>query len=244
VTDLETPEAGAAARHDRDLDTVFTRSWVAVGPLDRLAKPGDHIVARIAHVPVLLTRARDGAVHGFVNVCRHRAYPVATEDGCRQLLQCAYHAWTYDLTGRLNRAPRAEAEPGFDKADFSLVRVAVDTWGPLAWANPDPDAPPLRDVYPELDALATERGLDLAGLSFRSRSEAIVTQEWRRAVEEAKERHAGNGGRPLLVRPSTLIVAAGDTVIVESITPDRSGTSRQVTQVFGPGGIAADTAAP
>ena len=108
--------------YDLELDAVFTRSWVIAGSLDRLAKSADHLVSRVAHVPVLVTRARDGALHGFVNVCRHRAYPVATEDGCRQLLQCAYHAWTYELDGRLNRAPRAEAEPGFDKADFSLVR--------------------------------------------------------------------------------------------------------------------------
>ena len=152
------------AIYDFELDSIFTRSWVIAGPLDRLAKAGDHLVCRAGHVPILVTRARDGQLRGFVNVCRHRAYPVATEDGCRQLLQCAYHAWTYELDGRLNRAPRAEAEPGFDKADFSLVPVSVDTWGPLVWVNPDPNAPPLREAYPGFEELAAAHGMDFSGL--------------------------------------------------------------------------------
>jgi len=160
---------------------------VIAGPLDRLAKPGDHIVCRAAHVPILITRGRDGELRGFVNVCRHRAYPVATEDGCRQLLQCAYHAWTYELDGRLNRAPRAEAEPGFDKADFSLVPVSVDTWGPLVWVNPDPNAPPLREAYPGFAAMAAEHGMDFAGYTYHSRSSYDVPANWKVWVENASE---------------------------------------------------------
>ena len=175
------------AIYDFELDSIFTRSWVIAGPLDRLANPGDHIVCRAAHVPILVTRGRDGELRGFVNVCRHRAYPVATEDGCRQLLQCAYHAWTYELDGSLNRAPRAEAEPGFDKADFSLVPVAVDTWGPLVWVNPDPNAPPLREAYPGFEPMAQEHGMDFSGYVYHSRSSYDVPANWKVWVENASE---------------------------------------------------------
>jgi phenylpropionate dioxygenase-like ring-hydroxylating dioxygenase large terminal subunit len=267
VSDLdEAPPQVDGALHDLELDSVFTQSWVVAGPLDRLANAGDHLVCRVAHVPILLTRARDGALHGFVNVCRHRAYPVATEDGCRQLLQCAYHAWTYELDGRLNRAPRAEAEPGFDKADFSLVRVAVDTWGPLVWVNPDPAAAPLRETHPELDSLASEHGIDLADLTFQSRSSSVVSEEWKRCIEDTSERYhapdgpsgfaggdgvlarfdaAGNGGRrSLLVWPASLVVVDDEVVIVDTITPDVPGTCRRQTQVFARDGVSAIDAAP
>ena len=185
---------GADSLHDLELDAVFTRSWVIAGSLDRPATSGYHLVSRVAHVPVLVTRARDGALHGFVNVCRHRAYPVATEDGCRQLLQCAYHAWTYELDGRLNRAPRAEAEPGFDRADFSLVRVSVDTWGPLVWINPDPDARPLREAHPELEALAAEHGIDVAGMTLQSRAAETLAANWKATLEGAAEHHKDQDG--------------------------------------------------
>lgn len=259
MTDTAPLRDGADALHDLELDAVFTRSWVIAGSLDRLAKSGDHLVSRVAHVPVLVTRARDGALHGFVNVCRHRAYPVATEDGCRQLLQCAYHAWTYELDGRLNRAPRAEAEPGFDKADFSLVRVSVDTWGPLVWVNPDPGAPPLREAYPGLEALAAEHGIDLAGVALQSRSAETLAANWKACLERASDHHATDGDSryagtdtllartsagtgSLLVWPASLIVAADGVVTTHSVTPDLPGTCRWETQVFARDGVAAPAA--
>ena len=59
----------------------------------------------------------------FVNVCRHRAYVIAREHGCRETLQCPYHAWTYDLDGSLRKAPRSEREEDFDPENFSLLPV-------------------------------------------------------------------------------------------------------------------------
>ena len=37
-------------------------------------------------VAILLTRDLEGVLHGLVNVCRHRAFPVATEAGHRKAL--------------------------------------------------------------------------------------------------------------------------------------------------------------
>jgi phenylpropionate dioxygenase-like ring-hydroxylating dioxygenase large terminal subunit len=176
-----------ASVYSLELERIFGRAWTLVGPEQQLANPGDHIIAQAGHVPVVVTRDLEGELHGFVNVCRHRAYPVATEDGCRKLLQCAYHAWTYELDGRLNRAPRAEAEPGFDKADFSLVPVSVDTWGPLVWVNPDPHAPPLREAYPGFESLAAEHGMDFSGYTYHSRSSYSIPANWKVWVENASE---------------------------------------------------------
>jgi acetate---CoA ligase (ADP-forming) len=43
---------------------------------------------------VVITRAADGELLGFVNVCRHRGHIVAQGAGCRAALQCPYHGWT------------------------------------------------------------------------------------------------------------------------------------------------------
>src|ERR1700749_2213139 len=59
-----------------ELDGIFSRSWQYAGPLAKLAHPGDHIVCQVGRVPILITRSRDGQLHGFINVCRHRAFPV------------------------------------------------------------------------------------------------------------------------------------------------------------------------
>jgi phenylpropionate dioxygenase-like ring-hydroxylating dioxygenase large terminal subunit len=172
---------------DVELEHVFARSWQLVAPEHVVARPGDHHVCRVAHVPVVLTRDTAGALHGFVNVCRHRAYPVATEDANRKTLQCRYHGWTYELDGCLRRAPRSEREQGFDRAEFSLVPVAVESFAGFLFVNPDPAARPLREVYPELEELWTTRSLDFAGYRYVSRSEYEIPANWKVWVENATE---------------------------------------------------------
>jgi phenylpropionate dioxygenase-like ring-hydroxylating dioxygenase large terminal subunit len=175
------------AVYELELELIFARSWQLVGPLHRVAGPGDFMVGAAGHVPVVIARDRDGELNGFVNVCRHRAYPVAREDGCRKTLQCQYHGWTYELDGRLRRAPRAEREPGFERSDFSLVPVAVDTWDGFVFVNPDPDAGSLRDAFPELDGISAARGVTFAGFDYVDRWHYDIAANWKVWVENATE---------------------------------------------------------
>ena len=117
-------------------ERIFMRNWTLLCPESKLASAGDHVVGHAGLVPVVVTRDEDGQLHGFVNVCRHRAHPVALKDGCRKLLQCRYHGWTYTLDGRLQNAPRATREMQFDRDELSLVPIAVDTWRGLRVRQP------------------------------------------------------------------------------------------------------------
>ena len=173
--------------HAFEMQRIFQRSWQYAGPLHKLSEPGDHIVGQVGRVPIVITRDLAGELHGFVNVCRHRAFPVATADGNRRTLQCAYHAWTYDLDGRLRKAPRSEHEPAFDTSELCLIPIAVDTWNELVFANPDPDAPPLRETHPEFEPLAAERGLDYTGYRYHGRYEYEVPANWKVWVENGSE---------------------------------------------------------
>ena len=89
--------------YELELERIFRRSWQLVAPAHRLAQPGQHVVASVAGIPVVVTHDFKGLLNAFLNVCRHRGFPVATEDGTRATLQCKYHAWTYDLDGQLRR---------------------------------------------------------------------------------------------------------------------------------------------
>ncbi|HTU28638.1 MAG TPA: aromatic ring-hydroxylating dioxygenase subunit alpha [Solirubrobacteraceae bacterium] len=173
--------------HALELEGIFSRSWQYAGPLSKLAQPGDHIVCQVGRVPILITRGRDGELHGFINVCRHRAFPVAVEDGNRTTLQCQYHAWTYDLDGSLRKAPRSEHEPDFDKSELCLLPVAVDTWNEFVFANPDPEAPPLREAFAGFPELASERGLDYTGYRYYGRYTYEVPANWKVWVENGSE---------------------------------------------------------
>ena len=166
---------------------VFARSWQYVAHTGQLPESGSFVATRAVHVPVLVVRARDGGLRGLVNVCRHRGSLVCEGEGRRETLQCPYHAWTYDLDGSLRSAPRADREPGFDREAHSLLPVAVDTWGPFVFVNPDPDAAPLAEALGELPALLDAGGVDVETLRFHHRTGADYAANWKVCAENYLE---------------------------------------------------------
>jgi phenylpropionate dioxygenase-like ring-hydroxylating dioxygenase large terminal subunit len=168
-------------------ESIFARSWQYACPAEHVAEPGSFAATQAGHVPVVVTRDRGGVLRAFVNVCRHRGSVIARENGCRETLQCPYHAWTYELDGSLRRAPRSERENGFDPSDFSLLPVAVDTWGPFVFVNPDPDATPLGETLGGLPELVAGSGLDFSTLRYHSHHEWPIEANWKVALENFLE---------------------------------------------------------
>jgi phenylpropionate dioxygenase-like ring-hydroxylating dioxygenase large terminal subunit len=168
-------------------ERIFSSAWTYAAPAEWLAEPGSYAASQVGHVPIAIVRGSDGVLRGFVNVCRHRGHLVVDGRGCRETLQCPYHAWTYGLDGTLRKAPRSEREPGFDPAGFSLFPVAVDTWGPFVFANPDPGALPLAEALGDLPAIVSQSGLDLGVLRFHSHHEWPIAANWKVALENYLE---------------------------------------------------------
>ena len=164
-----------------EMQAIFGREWQYLAPAERLAKPGDCVVGQAAEIPVIVVRGADGALRGFVNMCRHRGHPVAVEDGNRRAFVCRYHGWTYHLDGHLSRAPQCELEPDFEQNELSLLPVSVDSWGPAVFVNPDPAAPALRSLHPRFESTWQARGLtpDLDAYEFRRRIEYPADCNWK-----------------------------------------------------------------
>ncbi len=172
---------------DFERTAIFESSWQIIGVEDSVAKPGERLVSRIGNVPVLIVRGEDGVLRGFVNVCRHRGYPVAREDGCSRLLTCRYHGWTYDLTGGLVKAP--EMTPcGEDlRAELSLKPVSVATWRGCVFAHADPLAPGLLETFPELEKLASGCAFDLSSYRPHSTFTIEIACDWKLAYDNVVE---------------------------------------------------------
>jgi phenylpropionate dioxygenase-like ring-hydroxylating dioxygenase large terminal subunit len=96
-------------------------------------------------VPIVLTRALDGRVRAFFNVCRHRGMALVaaneTEPAgakpCKALV-CPYHAWTYELDGRLRHRLHADTFDGIDPATLNLVELPCDEAGGLVFVMRTP----------------------------------------------------------------------------------------------------------
>lgn len=118
---------------------IFSRKWMLITHKLRLVESGDWLRYDVANFQFVLTRDREGNIHGFHNVCRHRAFPVVTEEkGHNSILACKYHGWSYGLNGKLAKAPGYQDLKDFDKSKNGLlpIHVHVDTNG-FIWVNLD-----------------------------------------------------------------------------------------------------------
>jgi phenylpropionate dioxygenase-like ring-hydroxylating dioxygenase large terminal subunit len=154
-----------------------------------------------------VTRARDGELRAFLNVCRHRGFPLVDGAGKRETLQCPYHAWTYGLDGSLRTAPRSDEEPHFPKDELGLCSVAVGAWGPFVFVNADREAEPLADALGSMPAQVAELGLDVDDLVFYTRWEAEVDANWKIVCENFLECYHCQVAHPQLAE--LLDVSAG-----------------------------------
>jgi choline monooxygenase len=167
--------------------SIFERAWQYVGRVDTVRKPGDFITAVIGRVPVVVVRNQRGELAAFVNVCRHRCSEVVQGSGHRNVLQCHYHAWTYDLDGRLVSAPRSDREESFDASELCLAPVQVDAWGPFVFANVSADPASLGEELGEMPTRMAHDGLDFEQVSFKERTEWQVEANWKIVVENYDE---------------------------------------------------------
>jgi phenylpropionate dioxygenase-like ring-hydroxylating dioxygenase large terminal subunit len=142
-----------ASRWQLEVDAVFGRVPLALGASNEVPAPGDYKAIQIVDTPVLVTRGRDGAAHGFINVCRHRGAQVV-ENGCGNAhrFSCPYHAWLYDTEGALVSIPGEDTFGPVDAATHGLREIPVEERAGLIFGSLDPDA--------ELDLDAWLAGFD------------------------------------------------------------------------------------
>lgn len=170
---------------ERDRRAVFARGWQLVAHAAQVEASGDHVVAEIASVPLLIVRGADGELRALHNVCRHRAGPLALCDGRgARRLRCRYHGWTYALDGRLLSAPEMTAAADFDTNAICLPQARVASWCGLVFAALG-EVPPLAELLGGIDARV---GADvLAGYAFHQRVAYDIACNWKVYIDNYLE---------------------------------------------------------
>ncbi len=170
-----------------ELDRFFYRNWLCVGRAEQIPGTGDFFTRRVGRENLLFVRAPGGAVRGFYNLCRHRGTRVvaAAEGKGAHSFICPYHAWSYDLNGRLIGALHMKGQAGFDRKEYGLHPVRVETWGGFLWANLEPEGP---DLGHSLGTFFSRFDrFPLADLRLGGRREYEVEANWKVLVENFSE---------------------------------------------------------
>lgn len=210
------PDAWARERAE-----LFGGAWLFIGHEGEAAAAGDWITADVAGHRLVAVRGRDGVLRAFHNVCRHRAGPLVqgAAGRCEGELVCAYHGWRYALDGRLRAATGFGAAEGFDPRTFGLLALRLETWRGLVFVNLDPAAASLSAQVAALDALLTERGLDIAAPALR-RSHDLAC-DWKVYAENYLEGYHIGSVHPVLAgelgSAEYRVRIEGDLVVQEAV---------------------------
>ncbi len=175
---------------------IFRRTWQLVGTLNTscgeingekrtIADPETFFTADVIGEPVVVVRDKQGMLRAFSNVCRHRAGPIASGSGCKNVFRCGYHGWTYTLDGRLIGTPDVEGVEFFDRSTMGMVPLRLETWEQLIFINFDQNAEPLSAYLGKIPEQA--RGFRFEGLQLAERRDYTIDCNWKIYVDNYLE---------------------------------------------------------
>ncbi len=177
----------------REVERIVEGRWMCAVRTDEIADVGQYRTVTIGRESVIVVRSANG-VRAFLNVCGHRGARVCTSASgqVKRTLRCGYHAWSFDLEGRLAAAPNLVKMPDVDRVAQGLHAVSVREWLGYAWVCVDEDPPSFEDTVVQG---ATERvgwpaaldGYDVGALVLGRRITYDVAANWKLLVENFME---------------------------------------------------------
>ena len=186
------------AFHALEVEHLFRREWHCVGRLDEVEKPGDYLAWEIAGEPVLVVRDEAGRLRAMSNVCRHRMATLLEGAGNTRRIVCPYHAWAYDLAGKLVAAPFMGE--GFETRGCALPELGLEIWQGFVYVNLDREAAPLAPRLAGLERFLANYHLD----RYRSvaRWEETWDSNWKCLFENFSEGYHLFRAHPTTVEPA------------------------------------------
>ncbi|TKA08701.1 aromatic ring-hydroxylating oxygenase subunit alpha [Actinacidiphila oryziradicis] len=175
-------------------ERIFESMWFCVARSSELDKPGAFRTVDVGRESILVTRARDNSIRAFFNVCRHRGAKLRTEESgeVKRAFQCPYHAWTYDLQGKLVAAPNLTKMPDIGRTEYGLVNVHVREWLGYVWVclaeePPSFEEQTLGEVITRLGDVESIERYDIAELEVGRRIVYDVRANWKLIIENFME---------------------------------------------------------
>ena len=171
--------------YDAEVSRIFRKNWNFVGREDEISQPGDFFVADVVGESIIIVRDRNGQINAFANTCRHRGTRLLSGSGRCRLISCPYHAWAFAPSGELIAAPGMEDVAGFNKADYGLIRIRLESWGGFMFVNFDPDSISLLEYLG--DAVQTFAPYRFENMVCTRRKDFDLACNWKIYVENAME---------------------------------------------------------
>ena len=150
------------AQLGREIDALFATKWLIAGRTQDVAEPGQWFTFDIGPESLIISRASDGELRAFYNVCQHRGARLVLDDfGRSNSFVCGFHSWAWELDGTLKRITDEET---FEEAVIcdrpGLPQIHVDTWGGFVFVSMAETPPSLAEFLGPLPQLLANYQLE------------------------------------------------------------------------------------
>ncbi len=146
-----------------ELNVLFDGLPRVVALTPDVPEPGSYVTRSDFGIPLVITRADDGTVRAFANVCAHRASQVVADGrGAARRFACPYHAWTYDNEGTLVGLPDSTAFPEVRCPGPGLRSLPVFEDHGVIWAIPEFETDGDSERWPDIGPIGDD--LDVFGI--------------------------------------------------------------------------------
>lgn len=171
-----------------EMSHLLRSGWQCLAHISQIPEPGDFLNLDLLGEPLIVVRGKDKSIHVLSRVCPHRSMDIMPEGfgydghtlaeardgkpdcGHTRLFLCPYHAWTFELDGKLKACPEMHKADGFCRDEFSLKSFRSEVWQGFIFVNLDGNAPPLTDGLREMTA-------DLAAFRLPE-MKLVIAREW------------------------------------------------------------------
>ncbi|PWK66411.1 aromatic ring-hydroxylating dioxygenase subunit alpha [Aminobacter sp. AP02] len=185
--------------YEAEKEAVFYKSWNFVCHVSQLEAPGSYTTVKIGDQNIAIVRGRDGEIRAFHNVCSHRAHQLLTGEGKTRMIVCPYHAWTYELDGKLRTNAILETVDGFAAEEFCLKPVKAEIFLGFVWINLDLGATTLADQSGAFGDEVRKFVDTPETLKFAGRLTFEIKANWKNVVENFQECYHCPPAHPALV---------------------------------------------
>ena len=136
-----------------EMAKVMRPSWQVVCHLSDIAEPGDYHALDFLGESVIAVRGDDGQVRALANICRHRGSRLLdAASGCVRKLTCPYHAWSYELDGRLSGVPLDETYPALRREEMGLAPIEMEIYRGFIFIRLEGGGPSVAEMMAPYDA--------------------------------------------------------------------------------------------
>jgi phenylpropionate dioxygenase-like ring-hydroxylating dioxygenase large terminal subunit len=165
----ETYEYNLAVYSDPDIAVaerakIFEHYPMMALHASQLPAPGSYATVKLNRTEALVTRGKDGKIHAFLNMCRHRGATLVTQASGKQgRFSCPYHGWTYTNEGQLIGLT-FKSTLGFDLPcpQRNLIELPCEERHGFVWIveNPEGSIDVAAHLGPVMDGVLAGYGLN------------------------------------------------------------------------------------